>query len=109
MPTQEMRALWHPTRARILELLKAEPATRSHLVEAAGAPFAEVAYHCRALCRSGCIQTSEASGPDSDDPLYEASSSATAPPVHPPGRREARSVLPGGQDRVPLLHSKIIE
>jgi DNA-binding transcriptional ArsR family regulator len=72
VPTQEMRALWHPTRARILELLKSEPATRSHLAEAAGAPFAEVAYHCRALYRSGCIQYADSSGPDSDDPLYEA-------------------------------------
>ncbi len=72
MPTQQMRALWHPTRARILELLRSAPAVRSHLVEAAGAPHAEVAYHCRALCRAGCIQYAEGSGPDSDDPLYEA-------------------------------------
>lgn len=72
MPTQEMRALWHPTRARILELLKTEPATRSQLVEAAGAPYAEVAYHCRALCRSRCIQYAESSGPDAPDPLFEA-------------------------------------
>jgi hypothetical protein len=71
VPTQEMRALWHPTRARILELLKSAPAARSHLVEAGGAPYAEVAYHCRALCRSGCIQHVEGSGPDSDDPRYE--------------------------------------
>jgi hypothetical protein len=71
VPTQEMRALWHPTRAGILELLKAEPATRSQLAESGGAPYAEVAYHCRALCRSGCIQHADSSGPDSDDPLYE--------------------------------------
>lgn len=67
-----MRALWHPTRARILELLKAGPATRSQLVEAAGAPYAEVAYHCRALYRSGCIQYASPSGPDTPDPLFEA-------------------------------------
>lgn len=72
MPTQEMRALWHPTRARILELLKTEQATLSQLVTAAGAPFAEVAYHCRALCRSGCIQYADSSGPDAADPLFEA-------------------------------------
>jgi hypothetical protein len=72
VPTQEMRALWHPTRARIVEILRTGSATRSHLAESAGAPFAEVAYHCRALCRSGCIQYAESSGPDSDDPLYEA-------------------------------------
>ena len=72
MPTKEMRALFHPTRARILELLKAGPSPRSKLAESAGAPFAEVAYHCRALCRSGCIQYGESSGPDSEDPLFEA-------------------------------------
>lgn len=71
MPTQEMRALWHPTRARIFELLKAGPATRSHLAESAGASYAEVVYHCLALCRSGCIRYAEGSGPDSDDPLFE--------------------------------------
>ncbi len=72
MPTQEMRALWHPTRARILELVKLEPALRSKLTEAAGAPLAEVAYHCRALCSSGCIKHAPSSGPDADDPLFEA-------------------------------------
>lgn len=71
MPTQEMRALWHPTRAGIIELLKSAPATRSQLTESTGAPYAEVAYHCRALCRSGCIKYAESSGPDVDDPLYE--------------------------------------
>jgi hypothetical protein len=72
VPTQETRALWHPTRAQILELLKTEPATRLQLVTAAGAPYAEVAYHCRALCRSGCIQYAASSGPEAPDPLFEA-------------------------------------
>lgn len=71
MPTQEMRALWHPTRARIFEFLKTEPAARSQLAEAAGAPLAEVAYHCRALCNSGCIRHAGSSSSDSDDPAYE--------------------------------------
>jgi hypothetical protein len=72
VPIQEMRALWHPTRARILELLNSAPAARSQLVEAGGAPFAEVAYHCRALCNSGCIRYIDGSGPDSADPRFEA-------------------------------------
>jgi hypothetical protein len=72
VPTQEMRALWHPTRARLLELLKTESSARSLLAEAAGAPRAEVAYHCRALCNSGCIRHAASSCPDSDDPVYEA-------------------------------------
>jgi len=72
VPTQEMRALWHPTRARILELLKSEPASRSRLTAEAGAPRAEVAYHCRALCSTGCIKHAASSGPDAGDPVYEA-------------------------------------
>jgi len=72
VPAQERRALWHPTRAQILELLKGEPATRSQLVDFTGAPFAEVAYHCRALCNSGCARLSPSSGPGDVNPLYEA-------------------------------------
>lgn len=72
MPTRETRALWHPTRARIFELVKTEASFRSRLVEMAGAPFAEVAYHCRALCESGCIKLIPASRPEDDDPFYEA-------------------------------------
>jgi hypothetical protein len=71
VPAQEMRALWHPTRAQILELLKGESATRSQLVDSTGAPFAEVAYHCRALCNSGCARRSPLSDPGDADPLYE--------------------------------------
>jgi hypothetical protein len=72
VPAQEMRALWHPTRARILELVKIAPTRRSQLVVDAGAPLAEVAYHCRALCRSCCIQQAPSSGSNPDDPIYEA-------------------------------------
>ncbi len=71
MPTRQMRAIWHPTRARILELLMSGPATLSLLVEAAGGHYAKVAYHSRVLCRAGSIQHAESSGPDSDDPLFE--------------------------------------
>jgi hypothetical protein len=42
------------------------------LVDAAGAPLAEVAYHCRALCYSGCVKQAASSGTDADDPVYEA-------------------------------------
>lgn len=71
MPTQEMRALWHPTRVQIFDSLKTGPATRSQLAKACGAPYAEVAYHCRSLRHSGCIKYGERSGPHSADPLYE--------------------------------------
>lgn len=71
MPTQQLRALWHPTRAQILELLMSGPATRSQLVEASGGALAKIAYHSRVLCRAGCIQPGESTDPDSPDPLYE--------------------------------------
>jgi DNA-binding IclR family transcriptional regulator len=73
VPTQEMRALFHPTRARILELLGTEPAARSQLAESAGAPFAEVAYHCRALFRSRCIRYAPGSNAYSEDPVFQIS------------------------------------
>jgi hypothetical protein len=66
-----MKALWHPTRAGILEFLSSGPAQRSQLTEATGAPFAEVAYHCRALRNSGCIEHAEGSCPESEDPVYQ--------------------------------------
>jgi hypothetical protein len=71
VPTQEMRALFHPTRAQILEILKAGPSARTSLAESAGAPLAEVAYHCRALIRSRCIRFAPMSNADSEDPVFE--------------------------------------
>jgi hypothetical protein len=71
--TRQMRAIWHPTRARIIELLTAGPKTQSQLVEAFGGCRRQIAYHTRVLCRTGCIRLAESSGPDSDDPLYEVS------------------------------------
>lgn len=72
MPTQEMRALWHPTRARIFESLKAGPANRARLSELSGAPYAEVAYHCRALMQSRCIRYAPGSKVESEDPVFIA-------------------------------------
>lgn len=72
MPAQEMKVVFHPTRARILELLRARPASRTRLTEAAGAPLAEVAYHCRALLRSRCIRFAPTFNGESEDPVYEA-------------------------------------
>lgn len=71
MPAQEMKVVFHPTRARILELLRASPFSRTDLTEAAGAPFAEVAYHCRAMLRSRCIRFAPTFNYDSENPVYE--------------------------------------
>jgi hypothetical protein len=73
VPTRQMRAIWHPTRARIFELIVAGPVSQSELVETSGAPIAEVAYHCRALYRSGCISYAEPSGPEADNPVFQVS------------------------------------
>jgi len=72
VPIREKVALCHPTRARIAELLRTGPATESGLAESIGAPYPEVAYHCRALRRSRCIRYAPSSGPESVDPTYEA-------------------------------------
>lgn len=71
MPTQQLRAIWHPARARILEMLMRGPATRSQMIEAAGGSLAKVAYHSKVLCRAGCIQPVQSPDPHPDDPLYE--------------------------------------
>jgi len=71
MPSPEM-AIWHPIRARIIELLKSGPAPQSYLIAELGASEAEVAYHCRALRNCGCIKYADSSGPEASDPIYEA-------------------------------------
>jgi len=72
VPAQEMRVIFHPTRARILEMLKGGgPAARTNLAERAGAPLAEVAYHCRALVRSRCIRFAPTFSYTSENPVYE--------------------------------------
>jgi predicted ArsR family transcriptional regulator len=72
VPAQEMRVIFHPTRARILEMLKGSgPADRPSLAERAGVPLASVGYHCRALLRSRCICFAPTFSLDSENPVYE--------------------------------------
>jgi DNA-binding transcriptional ArsR family regulator len=72
VPAQEMRVIFHPTRARILEMLKGNgPAARTSLAERAGVPLASVGYHCRALLRSRCICFAPSFSLDSENPVYE--------------------------------------
>ncbi len=68
MASRETRAIWHPLRARILELIIRGPATLSQIAAAVDKPTETVAYHSMVLCGAGCIQ---AESPDSADPLYE--------------------------------------
>jgi predicted transcriptional regulator len=71
--SRQTRALWHPLRARILELIIRGPVTLSQIATAIDEPIAKVAYHSRVLCGAGCIQAVEAESADAADPLYEAS------------------------------------
>lgn len=72
MPAQEMRVIFHPTRARILEMLKGGgPADRPSLAERAGVPLASVGYHCRTMLRSRCIRFAPSFSYDSENPVYE--------------------------------------
>jgi hypothetical protein len=71
VPTRQMRAIWHPTRAQIYEQLMAGPATHSQLAAAVGAPYAEVVYHCRTLHECGCVRYIESPDPGCDDILVE--------------------------------------
>jgi hypothetical protein len=72
VPTHQLRAIWHPARARIYELLISRPATNAQIVEILGGSLAKVAYHSRVLCQSGCAQVSPSPGQNPDEPLYEA-------------------------------------
>jgi hypothetical protein len=69
--SRQTRALWHPLRARILELIIRGPVTLSQISAAVREPAAKVAYHSTVLCGAGCIQAVEVESPDSADPLYE--------------------------------------
>lgn len=71
MASLQTRALWHPMRARILELIIRGPATLSQIAASVGESTAKAAYHSSVLCGAGCIQPVEVEGPDSADPLYE--------------------------------------
>ncbi|HXS46519.1 MAG TPA: hypothetical protein VN756_03545 [Solirubrobacterales bacterium] len=71
MATEEARAIWHPLRARILQLIIREPATLSQIIATTGEEPGIVAYHSSVLCSAGCIQAVEPP-PDPTDPLFEA-------------------------------------
>jgi hypothetical protein len=68
-----MKVLFHPTRARILEMLKGSgPADRPSLAERGSVPLAAVGYHCRTMLRSRCIRYAPTFSADSENPVYEA-------------------------------------
>jgi DNA-binding transcriptional ArsR family regulator len=51
-----VRALGHPLRVKILEVLQARKASPSELAELLSAPLGNVAYHVRVLEKCGCIE-----------------------------------------------------
>jgi len=69
--SRQTRAIWHPLRAQILELIVRGPATLSQIAAAVGVSTDKVAYHSAVLCGAGCIQPVDVEHPSSVDPLYE--------------------------------------
>ncbi|HVV90095.1 MAG TPA: helix-turn-helix domain-containing protein [Solirubrobacterales bacterium] len=51
-----VRALGHPLRAKILEVVQVRKASPSELTELLSAPLGNVAYHVRVLEKCGCIE-----------------------------------------------------
>ncbi len=51
-----VRALGHPLRVRILEIVQVRNASPSELTEMLSAPLGNVAYHVRVLEKCGCIE-----------------------------------------------------
>jgi DNA-binding transcriptional ArsR family regulator len=51
-----VRALAHPLRVRILEILNEREASPNELMEIVGYPLGNVAYHTRVLEKCGCIE-----------------------------------------------------
>lgn len=51
-----VRALGHPLRVKILEVVQVRKASPSELTELLGAPLGNVAYHVRVLEKCGCIE-----------------------------------------------------
>jgi hypothetical protein len=69
--SRQTKALWHPLRAQILELVVRGPVTLSQISTTVGASADKVAYHSTVLCDAGCIQPVALEHPSSTDTLYE--------------------------------------
>jgi DNA-binding transcriptional ArsR family regulator len=52
----QLRALTHPIRFRIVELLREGPSTASHLARAVGESTGSTSYHLRALAKVGLLE-----------------------------------------------------
>jgi len=59
---KQMRALAHPVRLRILELLAQAPSTATRLAEEIGDSSGSTSYHLRALAKVGLIEEDEGRG-----------------------------------------------
>src|SRR5438094_4617350 len=59
---KQMRALAHPVRMRILELLAQSPSTATHLAREIGESTGSTSYHLRALAKVGLIEEESGRG-----------------------------------------------
>jgi DNA-binding transcriptional ArsR family regulator len=87
-----MRALAHPTRVRMLHLLRAEPLSASELARRLGIRFGSAQYHLRTLERAGiALRVGERSRRGGTEILFEVPHGlwVDVEPDAPPGVRHA--------------------
>ena len=89
-----VKALAHPLRVRILEILSEQVSSPNRLSEALGTGLTDVAYHTRALDRCGCLQlvdTAQRRG--ATEHFYKATPDSFL--GNPAWRGVPRGILPG--------------
>jgi DNA-binding transcriptional ArsR family regulator len=87
-----MRALAHPTRVRMMHLLRAEPLSASELARRLGIRFGSAQYHLRTLERAGiALRVGERSRRGGTEILFEVPHGlwVDVEPDAPPGVRQA--------------------
>src|ERR687897_2038793 len=87
-----MRALAHPTRVRMLHLLRAEALSASELARRLGIRFGSAQYHLRSLERAGiALRVGERSRRGGTEILFEVPHGlwVDVEPDAPPGMRQA--------------------
>jgi DNA-binding transcriptional ArsR family regulator len=87
-----MRALAHPTRVRMMHLLRTEPLSASELARRLGIRFGSAQYHLRSLERAGiALRVGERSRRGGTEILFEVPHGlwVDVEPDAPPGMRQA--------------------
>jgi len=99
LSAREVRALAHPLRIRMLELLRAGPATATMLANEAGESTGATSYHLRELAKAGFVEEDRARGDGRDrwwqrtTPLFVVSSDPADDAEYAAALGQLRSVL----------------